>query len=151
MPDAPPPARDAALLALRPRLTDADGRPLTAAPDTPEAFQNEVLRPILKLQHPLLLATWHRYAERQKGRYHKLNRPEREAYLRHALQTNRELRSFLLGLVCAVMTEGEWGAFRQNERELSRRALALATDRLNDGLHAGQPTNDYESGTGQER
>ena len=124
--------RDTALLALRPTVATADG----ALPA--EAFQNDVLRPILKLQHPLLLAAWHRYADRQKGRFYKLNRPEQEAYLRHALKTNRELRSFYLGLVCGVMTEEEWVAFRQNEKELSRRALDMVVERLRtaDGTYA---------------
>ncbi len=126
---------DAQLLALRPALADASGQPLTAAPDTPEAFQNETLRPLLKLLHPRLLDAWHRYAERQKGTFYKLNRPEQHAYLRHALQTNRELRSFLLGLVCALLTEAEWTAFRQNEKELTRRVVTMTTERLIDALH----------------
>ena len=121
---------DAQLLALRPILTDADGQPLTAASGTPEAFQNETLRPVLKLLHARLLDAWHRYAERQKGTFYKLNRPERDAYLRHALQTNRELRSYVLGMVGAVLTEVEWAAFRQNEKELTRRVIAMATERL---------------------
>ena len=116
--------RDNALLALRPTIETVGG----ALPA--EAFQNDVLRPILKLQHPLLLAAWRRYAERQKSRFYKLNRPEQEDYLRHALKTNRELRSFYLGLVCALMTEEEWGAFRQNEKELSRRTMDMVVERL---------------------
>ncbi len=120
----------AQLLALRPTLTDASGQPLSAAPATPEAFQNETLRPLLKLLHVRLVAAWHRYAERQKDTFYRLNRPERETYLRQALQTNRELRSFLLGLVCALMTDEEWGAFRQNEKELSRRVYTMAVERL---------------------
>ena len=119
--------RDSALARLRPTVETADG----ALPA--EAFQNDVLRPILKLQHPLLLAAWHRYAERQKGRFYKLNRPEQEDYLRHALKTNRELRSFYLGLVSGVMTEEEWGAFRQYEKELSRRTMDMVVERLRTG------------------
>lgn len=121
---------DEALLALRPTLLAADGQPLTAAAGTPEAFQNETLRPLLKLLHPRLVDAWHRYAERQKGRFYKLNRPAQREYLRHALKTNRELRSFYLGMVSAVMTTREWAAFRQNERELSKRLLSLVLQRL---------------------
>lgn len=115
---------DDALLALRPHIDTQPG----ALPA--EAFQNATLRPILKLQHGRLIAAWHRYAHRNKGTFYRLNRPAQRDFIRHALQTNRELRSFLLGLVCGVMTEGEWVAFRQNERELARRVYALAADRL---------------------
>lgn len=115
---------DDAFLALRPDVPTAAGA-LAA-----EAFQNDTLRPALKLQHELLVAAWHRYAARQKGTFYKLNRPAQEDYLRHAFATNREWRSFVLGLVCGVMTLAEWAAFRQRERELARRVYALATERL---------------------
>ena len=123
------------LLALRPTVETAPG----ALPA--EAFQNVTLRPLLKLLHPRLVDAWHRYAERQKGTFYRLNRPEQETYLRHALRTNRELRSFYLGLVCAMMTPEEWGAFRQNERELSRRLLSMTLQRLEgDDTTYRQPT-----------
>ena len=114
----------AALLALRPAVPTQPG----ALPA--EAFQNDTLRPALKLQHDLIVAAWHRYAARNKGTFYRLDRPAQPDFIRHALQTNRELRSFLLGLVCGVMTEGEWAAFRQNERELARRVYAMVAERL---------------------
>ncbi len=116
--------RDAALLALRPAIDTAPGT-LPA-----EAFQNETLRPILKLQHPALARAWHRYAARQKGTFYRLNRPEQRDYLAHALQTNRALREFVLGLVCGMFTEAEWTRFSESEGELARRALSMALERL---------------------
>lgn len=119
--------RDAdALLALRPEVATQPG----ALPA--EAFQNDTLRPILKLQHEVLVAAWHRYAQRNKGTFYRLDRPAQRDFVRRTLQTNRELRSFLLGLVCGLMTEREWVAFRQNERELARRVYAMAAERLLD-------------------
>ena len=120
---------DDALLALRPDVPTEPGAGAV------EAFQNDTLRPILRLQHEPLIAAWHRYASRNKGTFYRLNRPQQRDYVRHAIRTNRELRSFLLGLVCGVMTRAEWAAFRQNERELARRVYALATERL---LGAGE-------------
>ena len=118
------PALDDALLALRPSLD------LPPAATAAERFQNDTLRPVVKLQHRRLLGAWHRYAQRQKGRFYRLNRPEQREYLRHALQTNRDLRAFLLGTLCGVLTEVEWAAFRQNESELARRAMTLTLERL---------------------
>ena len=115
---------DTALLALRPALD------LPPASTEAEQFQNDTLRPVLKLQHARLLDAWHRYAAQQKGTFYKLNRPEQREYLRHAIQTNRAFRSFLLGVVTGVFTKVEWTAFRQNERELARRALSMTAERL---------------------
>ena len=115
---------DDALRALRPTLD------LAPASTPAERFQNDTLRPVVKLQHDRLLDAWHRYAAQQKGTFYKLNRPEQRDYLRHAIQTNRALRAFLLGIVSGVFTKVEWVAFRQNERELARRTLSLTAERL---------------------
>ena len=37
-----------------------------------ERFQNETLRPILKLQNPLFLAVFHNYIEKRKGVFYDL-------------------------------------------------------------------------------
>ena len=37
-----------------------------------ERFQNETLRPILKLQNPLFLAVFHNYIEKRKGVFYSL-------------------------------------------------------------------------------
>lgn len=117
-------ARDETFLSFRPQLD------LQSADSEAEQFQNDTLRPVLKLQHDTLIASWHRYAEEQKGTFYKLNRPEQETYLRAAIQTNRAYRNFVLGLVCGVFTKVEWEAFRQNEKELTRRIMTMLTERL---------------------
>ena len=121
--------RDEELLALRPTIDTLPGAGVV------EAFQNETLRPILKLQHALLAAAWRRYVDRQKGSFDGLlGSAARREYLRHALHTNRELRAFVCGLVCGMFTLEEWDAFRQNEGELTRRLITMAEARLAEGL-----------------
>jgi len=112
------------LLALRPQVDTASG----ALPV--EAFQNDVLRPVIKMQHLVLLSAWHRYVASQKGKFYKLNRPDQEAYIRHAFQTNRAFRAFNLGIVCGVLTKVEWDTFRSSEKELSKRIFNLILQRI---------------------
>jgi len=116
--------RDDHLAAMRPEVKTAEG----ALPI--EAFQNEVLRPVIKMQHRIILLAWHRYAVEQKGKFYKLNRPDQEAYIRHAYQTNRAFRAFNLGLVCGVLTEVEWRIFQTNEKELAKRVYNLISQRV---------------------
>lgn len=124
--------RDDQLVAMRPSVETADG----ALPV--EAFQNDTLRPIIKMQHDVLLAAWHRYALEQKGKFYKLNRPEQEAYIRHAYQTNRAFRAFNLGLVCGVLTKVEWQTFGANEKEFSKRIYHLVAQRVSSTMKAYQ-------------
>ena len=129
------------LLALRPRLDLAPGN------SPAEAFQNATLRPLLKLQHGALARGWHRYADKQKGRFYRLNRPEQRDYLRHAVRTNRDLRAYLLATVTALMTADEWRRFRTHESELARRLYAMATERLeSDDAIFAEPASDRPDG-----
>ena len=116
--------RDKQLVDLRTSLA------LPQAESVVEQFQNNTLRPVLKFQHDVLVASWHKYAEEQKSTFYKLNRPDQLTYLRAAIQTNRAYRNFVLGLVCGVFTKVEWQAFRQNEKELTRRIMTLLVERL---------------------
>ena len=52
------------LLRIRPQIKKTQQFSTTS---TEERFQNETLRPILKLQNPLLLAVFHNYIEKRKG------------------------------------------------------------------------------------
>lgn len=122
--------RDDQLVAMRPSIPTAEG----ALPI--EAFQNDTLRPIIKMQHDVLISAWHRYVVEQKRKFYKLNRPEQEAYIRHAYQTNRAFRAFNLGLLCGVLTKVEWEIFRSKEKELSKRILSLIAQRISASAEA---------------
>ena len=118
---------------MRPHVNTAEGAlPL-------EAFQNDTLRPIIKMQHELILEAWHRYVLEQKGKFYKLNKPDQDQYIIHAYQTNRAFRAFNLGIVCGVLTKVEWESFRKNEKELSKRIYTLIAQRVGssaDAFHA---------------
>ncbi|MFK8054891.1 MAG: hypothetical protein AB8F78_02125 [Saprospiraceae bacterium] len=115
---------------MRPQVETAEGAlPL-------EAFQNDTLRPVIKMQHEVILRAWHRYVLEQKGKFYKLNRPDQEAYIRHSYQTNRAFRAFNLGLVCGVLTKVEWETFKLHEKELSKRVYNLVAQRVGSSAEA---------------
>ncbi|HET9502800.1 MAG TPA: hypothetical protein VFO93_04625 [Hymenobacter sp.] len=128
MPEPTPFARpDAALLALRPAIA---GQP--AAIPTPTAvadFQHQVLRPLLKLQHPVLLATVADFAHDYRL---PLARPDTElsAALTELLTRNARLRATLTGLVVGHFTQEELAFYRPHHNELNRRLLDLAQQRV---------------------
>jgi hypothetical protein len=128
MPDPTPSTRpDAALLALRPAIA---GQP--AAIPTPTAvadFQHQVLRPLLKLQHSILLATVADFAHDYRL---PLTRPDTElsAALTELLARNARLRATLTGLVVGHFTQEELAFYRPHRNELNRRLLDLAQQRV---------------------
>jgi hypothetical protein len=128
MSDSPPFTRpDAALLALRPAIA---GQPAALpTPDTVADFQHQVLRPLLKLQHPVLLAIVADFALDYRL---PLARPEAElsAAFTELLARNARLRATVTGLVVGQLTRAELAFYRPHRSELNRRLLDLAQQRV---------------------
>jgi len=123
----PLPRPDAALLALRPHV---DGQPpAIPTPTTVADFQHQVLRPLLKLQHAVLLAT---VADVALDYRLPLGAPEStlRPALTELLTRNLRLRATLTGLVSGLFTQEELAFYRQHRNELNRRLLDLAEQRV---------------------
>lgn len=122
--------RDTALLTLRPQInSDA----ITAS--SAEAFQNQTLRPVLKLQNDLLLSLFRHYLTKRKqlgpdARFAKLGAAEQEAYIDHTIRTDLKFRNLLVGTVIGQFTTAEWTAFLADESELTRRLGNMLTQRI---------------------
>jgi hypothetical protein len=128
MSDTPAFARpDAALLSLRPAIA---GQPAPLpTPSTVADFQHQVLRPLLKLQHPVLLAIVADFAFDYRL---PTARPDIElgAALTELLARNARLRATVTGLVVGHFTNDELAFYRPHRSELNRRLLDLAQQRV---------------------
>ncbi|MEM9886472.1 MAG: glyoxalase [Bacteroidota bacterium] len=116
------------LIALRPSLS------LDQASSEVEQFQNEVLRPILKFQHELLLAIFQHYVDQRKGVFHKLNPKEKLSYIQHSVQKDSKLRELLIGLVLGHFTLEEWEKYLAEEKAIRKRMIDLLVQRIQDGI-----------------
>ncbi len=101
-----------------------------AAQGEAEKFQNDVLRPILKMQNDLLLAVYKHYLRKRKVKYEGMSKEQRLAWIEQSLQKDNRLRGVLLGTVVGQFTLDEWHAYSADESELKRRIFNLMTQRL---------------------
>jgi hypothetical protein len=124
--------REEGLRALRPSLDLAANTP--TASSSAEQFQNEVLRPILKLQNGLLLAVFRQYLAARKQPLSRLPQPEQLAYVAHALRTDQKFKNRLVGLVVGQFTLEELAQFFADEAELTRRLTELLIQRIQSQL-----------------
>lgn len=102
----------------------------------PEKFQNEVLRPILKLQNDLLLEIFRHFMHKRRVQLNGMSREKRAAWIAHSLSNDNRLRGLLLGAVIGQFTMEEWSQYLIDEGENRRRIANLLTQRLQD--QAGQ-------------
>lgn len=124
--------RDEQLLALRPAIPAAS---VTDNTTDEEQFQNETLRPILKMQNSLLLALFRQHIQRRKNEFYQLPEPQRPTYVQQALQKDAALRNTLKGVVVGHFTQAEWERYAALSGPLDKRLLQLATQRLQSQLN----------------
>ena len=116
---------------LRPEIPHINS---AAATNPAEQFQNETLRPILKLQNGLLVEVFHHYFKKRKNVFYDLSKSKKERYIQQALQKDLKFRNFLIGLISGHFTVEEWNRYRLLENELSRRVTAMLIKRMQDQL-----------------
>ncbi len=102
------------------------------AQSSAEQFQNEVLRPILKLQNELLIAIVAHFIQKRKVKWQALSPQARLDWVAHSLRNDLKMRALLLGTIIGHFTLAEWQAFQSDEAELTRRITELMTQRLQD-------------------
>ena len=99
-----------------------------------ERFQNETLRPILKMQNDLLTAIFRRFMAKRKVPFDSFSPPRKEQQIEHSLSKDNRLRGLLLGVVIGQFTIGEYEQFLSQESEATRRIMSMMAERLKSGL-----------------
>ena len=118
-------SRDEALLALRPEIT-IEATQMTAA----EQFQNNTLRPLLKLQNELVLNVFQEYLTKRKNTFSQMAAPDQLIYIDHTIRQDQKFKNLLVGLLLGHFTTEEWQAFRIDEAELTQRIVTLLIQRI---------------------
>jgi hypothetical protein len=101
-----------------------------------EQFQNEVLRPILKLQNDLLLAIVRHFLQKRKVKFEILSKQARLDWIAHSLRNDLRMRDLLLGTIIGHFTNEEWQVFQSDEAELTRRITEMMTRRIQDSIQS---------------
>lgn len=114
---------------IRPEITG-----LRPASSPAEAFQNEVLRPILKMQHDLLIQIFAHYTKKKKVPLSRWAQEKQLTWILETLKKDQRLRQLMLGLIIGQFTIEEWQGYQELESELARRIIQMLTKRLQDSL-----------------
>tara|TARA_B100001109_G_C18536522_1_gene323088 strand:- start:117 stop:518 length:402 start_codon:yes stop_codon:yes gene_type:complete len=123
--------RNQTLLALRPNIETIKDSLNTK---DIEAFQNKVLRPILKFQNLMLLHLFIDYTKQYKGGFFKLNNQQQLEYIHQSLITNQSFKSKLIGTVVGLFTIEEYLYYSHNLSALNKRIIGMSIQRLQDQL-----------------
>jgi len=112
---------------LRPALPNVDSSD-SLTPE--ERFQNETLRPILKLQHLLIELVVHGYFETKKGAFYKLNTDQKPDYIKKNLLSDKMIVHELRGIVIGLFTLEETKFYLKNRTTTNKRIQSLLFQRI---------------------
>lgn len=101
---------------------------------TEEKFQNETLRPILKIQNDLLVAVFINYAVKQKNVFFDLTPEKKMDYIENVIHRDIKFRNSLKGIILGLFTISEYNEYIQNSSNLNKRMMNLLIERLKSQL-----------------
>lgn len=99
-----------------------------------EQFQNEVLRPILKLQHDILLRVFILFGKKQKTDVSQLSEERFYEFVKKITDKNTIFRSQLIGIVIGQFTTDEFDQYSKNTSEFNKRIINIAKKRFEDSV-----------------
>ena len=95
-----------------------------------EVFQNQVLRPILKLQNDLFIAVFKNYISKYKNDFYSYSVEKKLAYIENSIHKDIKFRNSLKGIVIGLFTISEYTTYIQNSSSLNKRMMNMLIERL---------------------
>ena len=122
-------SRSESLLDIRPSIPQAQ---FNNQMSFNERFQNQTLRPVIKLQNNLLVEAFKNYANKHKGAFYELSLEKKFHYIERAIQKDIKFRNSLKGMIIGQFTVEEYRDYITNSSALNKRMMNMVVERLKD-------------------
>ena len=96
-----------------------------------EKFQNEILRPIIKLQHDLILSYFEHYLKQNKVKMNELNNTQKKDLTLKLFKADTRLKTELRGLITGLFTLEEFKEYLSLSSQLNKRINNMIQQRIN--------------------
>ena len=99
-----------------------------------EKFQNEVLRPIIKMQNNLLITFFKNYIKNRKIEFNKLGVEFQEKKINSILTKDVNFKNILIGSIIGHLEENEIEIYFKYKTEINKRIIQIIKQRLHDNF-----------------
>ena len=99
-----------------------------------EYFQNQVLRPILKLQNDIFIEIFKNYIIKSKSNFEIFTIDKKLQFIENSIQNDMKFRSLLNGIVIGLFTSDEYLMYSNNSSNLNKRIMTMLIERLKSQL-----------------
>ncbi|MCK7590992.1 glyoxalase [Subsaxibacter sp. CAU 1640] len=125
------------LLNIRPELSDAI---IFENMSSDERFQNTTIRPIIKLQHDLLIEVFKNYVAKHKNVFYELSLQKQLDYIENAIHKDMKFRNSIKGMIIGQFTVEEYAIYTQNSSALNKRIMNIVKERFIGHIQVFEPT-----------
>jgi len=95
-----------------------------------EKFQNQTLRPILKLQNDLFIEVFKNHIGKHKNDFYLYSVEKKLQFIENSIQKDIKFRNALKGIVIGLFTVDEYATYIQNSSSLNKRMMNMLIERL---------------------
>ena len=95
-----------------------------------ESFQNTTLRPILKLQHELLIVFFENYVKRKKIDFHGLSSVKKNDLVATIFKNDMMFKTEVRGMIVGHFTVSESAVYQNISSDVNKRIFAMVKERL---------------------
>lgn len=115
------------LLKIRPKINKVKDFPNMS---DDERFQNETIRPILKLQNPLFILVFKNYIEKRKRVFYDLSLDKKMIYIESSIVKDQNFQNSLKGIIIGHFTVAEYRQYLLYFSSLNKRMMNMLIKRL---------------------
>ena len=95
-----------------------------------ERFQNQTLRPIIKMQHDLLIAHFKQYMVSKKCDFDTLSNEQGSTFVRTSFRKDLPFRQTLIGLIIGHFTIEEYHQYTELGNPINKRIVSICMERI---------------------
>ncbi|WP_374462132.1 glyoxalase [Chryseobacterium taeanense] len=95
-----------------------------------ETFQNQVLRPVLKLQNEIYIMLFRDYALQKNSDFSSLNAEKKINFIDQNLQKDHALRNIFIGMTVGMLTSDEMKIYLSDAKAYNKRIISMLSERI---------------------
>lgn len=100
-----------------------------------EVFQNEVLRPVIKMQHEIILAYIRSIEQFKVVISKKGSRLDFHSRVHTFISKQQDIKNHLTGMILGMLTEQEFSFYREHQNDINKRINQMISQRISDTLY----------------
>jgi hypothetical protein len=99
-----------------------------------ESFQNKTLRPIIKMQHDLLIVSFQNYLQKRKIDFSNLSEDQKLQRIESIFLKDINYKNISLGYTVGHFSIEEFEFYSMNSSEMNKRIIKIVQKRIQDSL-----------------